>query len=755
MVFKLRSELLTATRRQCYKELQASISTILNLTEDLWPLCHPPCFEAIKEVCILCHQESLQWNKQRLQKKMTNMLRRQRPRLPPKSEPTPSNLLTDLSNSITQEESALLTLGPKFSLPPKSVETCLHDCRVALNRLSYQVSWKAARSSEVTTPLFSAPPGSGEFYTPPTGPDISTVLSSAFSVIASKARLPHKQLSPGFFNQISALKKRDLIFLPSDKGGEFCVIQKVRYISAVESHLANHSIYHRVLWYNPADSEFQLNSKWSSIGTRYNLPPYIIRRFKSNHSTVARFYGFIKTHKGLEDIQIRPIVNTRDSPTFKLSWLLHKIISPLLTIVPSHIASSVELLHRIQESTDDVHHYPCSLDVEAMFTSIPVEEAIRNVEELFLSNKTVPQFFRTSDISTLLRAVFAENIFSFNSKVYRQVKGLPMGNRLSGTLACLFLHRLEQQVIHSLPIKVYARYVDDIFILTKSEEDAISIHHTFNSLHSSLTFTLEKPSSQKLELLDLGIKWNRDSETFQFSFFKKASRSDVLLNANSHLPISTKRNFVRNEFQRVEDRCSSQSSLRTAKSELSRRLRINGYSDAFISQNSKATRTTAATSPEPFFLTIPFLGEAVDSGLKRLFSKSGLNVRISHRSRTLRNVLANQPPVKSKTCTIKNCPLRSSGLCFRKMVIYYISCDMCGANYVGSTIRFLHVRIREHLTVRSSPVFRHSILCPGQFKTSVLRSAKDPVDLRFSEALEIRSRCPSLNTQEDTRCLVV
>ena len=146
--------------------------------------------------------------------------------------------------------------------------------------------------------------------------------------------------------------------------------------------------------------------------------------------------------------------------------------------VPSHIHSGVDLINRINSLESNDFHFSVFLDVESMYTSIPVSEAIENVLSLLHPRLTAP--LEPLDIARLLEATLKENVFAFNGKNFRQVSGLPMGNRLSGALACLFLHRLESQVIHNLPLSCYCRYVDDIFFVTSSADVALSILSVFN-----------------------------------------------------------------------------------------------------------------------------------------------------------------------------------------------------------------------------------------------------------------------------------
>ncbi len=62
--------------------------------------------------------------------------------------------------------------------------------------------------------------------------------------------------------------------------------------------------------------------------------------------------------------------------------------------------------------------------------------------------------------------VFCLNtVFTFDGKMYQQVKGTPTGSPISGVIAKAVLQRLEKEVLPRCPPKFWARNVDDTFIV--------------------------------------------------------------------------------------------------------------------------------------------------------------------------------------------------------------------------------------------------------------------------------------------------
>ena len=100
---------------------------------------------------------------------------------------------------------------------------------------------------------------------------------------------------------------------------------------------------------------------------------------------------------------------------------------------------------------------------------------------------------------------------------------------------------------------------------------------------------------------------------------------------------------------------------------------------------------------------------------------------------------------------MNNCTLRNSDMCLRKNIIYKITCNTCKYIYVGSTIRHLHTRIKEHLTSKASSVYKHLRSCNNNNHISVkiLASDKDECNIRLREAIHIRKLKPKINNQEE------
>ena len=80
----------------------------------------------------------------------------------------------------------------------------------------------------------------------------------------------------------------------------------------------------------------------------------------------------------------------------------------------AHLESSLELIRSLQQLPQNVKHvynYICSYDVEALYTSIPLVDAIRNVVTILNSDKKRKSWYGLSiqDIRDMLAVVLRNN----------------------------------------------------------------------------------------------------------------------------------------------------------------------------------------------------------------------------------------------------------------------------------------------------------------------------------------------------------
>ena len=94
--------------------------------------------------------------------------------------------------------------------------------------------------------------------------------------------------------------------------------------------------------------------------------------------------------------------------------------------------------------------------------------------------------------------------FMFNGEMFTQVDGVAMGSPLAPILAGIFMVELERNLIPILKdhLSCWRQYVDNTICFIKNG----LIEHvllTLNNFHSSIKFTYETESGNKLSFLDV------------------------------------------------------------------------------------------------------------------------------------------------------------------------------------------------------------------------------------------------------------
>ena len=102
---------------------------------------------------------------------------------------------------------------------------------------------------------------------------------------------------------------------------------------------------------------------------------------------------------------------------------------------------------------------------------------------------------------------------------------------------------LVSQLVPNIPtpIKFWARFVDDIFVLFPSNHDHNDFLISLNILSDSIKFTDEVESERKLPFLDILVR--RTECNFKYSVYCKPTNKNALLHFFSFHDIKMKNQF--------------------------------------------------------------------------------------------------------------------------------------------------------------------------------------------------------------------
>ena len=311
---------------------------------------------------------------------------------------------------------------------------------------------------------------------------------------------------------------------------------------------------------------------------------------------------------------------------------------------------------------------------------------------------------------------------------------------------------IERPVINSLHINFYYRYVDDCLIISTSRDDAMNIHNAFNMVDENVKFDIEYPQLDgSLSLLDFKI--NVRSEHPTLSAYTKEVKSNSFITNDTAILTSWKRRIIINEWRRLRSRCNTTEEKRNTREKFIRKLKLNGHeSIPFLSIENHHNAAFPSEDRKSFYLSIPFISDAVNRRIQKAVRVLGHNIRITHRSVNLSHILHKpilHTPTRNGNCNLNGCKVNNVKLCFKSMVVYEAKCTRCRELYIGSTKNFFHTRIYQHFHQRTSQIYQHNSLCNGQWTFKIRWSGNSLQSLRWAEAILLQKEKPGLNRREE------
>ena len=218
----------------------------------------------------------------------------------------------------------------------------------------------------------------------------------------------------------------------------------------------------------------------------------------AKHSVIrgrlANFYLIWKLHKkaNTRGVRTRPIASTIGYPTGQLSQFLH---CQLVHYVNAHIyvlKDSLSLIRLLESMsfTPGQNILLTSADVAALYPSINIEDGMTALRWFMASHTTICESLQVKYMK-LARFVLENNYIECKGidGFFLQKIGTAMGTDFSVLYATIFMIWLETPIINEFQqhIKLYKRYIDDIFIIwSGSYIELCSFRTRFNNANGNI-----------------------------------------------------------------------------------------------------------------------------------------------------------------------------------------------------------------------------------------------------------------------------
>jgi len=411
----------------------------------------------------------------------------------------------------------------------------------------------------------------------------------------------------------------------------------------------------------------------------------------ANSPTNPLFYATIKVHK--ENFPIRPIVSFIDGPTYHLSKFLSKTLTQITNSAPQKLRNTTDFLQELRDMTVPQNYLLVSFDVKNQYLSIPQELAELSLRET-LTDRNL-DLREIENIMKIARLCIEANVFQYDEKLYKQIKGLPMGSPASVALA-----EITMQIISNTlyDVHFWRRYVDDCFAIIKSNEVDDLLAY-INGINESIQFTIEIEENGSLLFLDTNMI-REDNGMLKFKVYRKPTSNDRYLDYKSNNPTSHKQNTAIALQKRAFTICSDETDKFQELIKVRKDLYRNGYPKGFISKCEKSITKPSrqgSNAVEGNIIIAPPYIKGVTERVAKIMKPYNIKVfsKISNK-------------LRSKICKLKDIKKTHD----KKNVVYKIKCEECKAVYVGETGRTTKQRMAEHRAAvekrdKRSHIYKH------------------------------------------------
>ena len=222
-----------------------------------------------------------------------------------------------------------------------------------------------------------------------------------------------------------------------------------------------------------------------------------------------------------------------------------------------------------------------SIDVESLFTNVPVEETTDLILDYAYSNSDLAPVVPRITLRHLLLLCTTSSPFMWKNALFKQVDGVSMGSPLGPLYADFYMSSLENEVIpeFSDDVILYRRYVDDSFLILNKNSSIEQIKQKLEE-HSCLKFTHENEADDGLNFLDVFV--GRNGSKLTTSVYRKATSSGECLNYESFGPETYKRSVVLSYLHRAYSHCSSWPAFHQEIVRIKQILANNGYPQSIV-----------------------------------------------------------------------------------------------------------------------------------------------------------------------------
>ena len=589
---------------------------------------------------------------------------------------------------------------------------------------------------------------------------VNSNIVTQLTTESSKHRNPKykSSIKPNLRDAAKKLKgNKDIIIRKADKSSIYVLLNRGDYMDKVHDIVSDESKFRKISKDPTEGLKREANlliSAQNSVQDCIKIPK-IVGDFSPEY-----LYGNCKIHK--PNNPLRPIISQVTTPTYNLAKFINKIITPFMPTKYS--------LRSTNDFIDLIHSKKCqgtlaSLDVESLFTNVPIDETIDIILAYTYDHDSLPPPKISRKILKQILEICTKKapFRTPNGDLYLQTYGVAMGSPLGPTFANFYMGHLEEKVLNNLekPPYTYARYVDDIFMEIDDLKQLLDLKSQFEN-NSVLKFTYEMNLDNKLPFLDVLV--DTSNNVFDTKVYRKPTSYDTCLNAESECIERYKKSVITSYLNRAYKVTKTWKDFHDEIIYVKQTLINNNFSNNIV--DTSINRFVESKMKKQ--------NESDQISTISLFYKAQMHENYKIDERILKDIIGNnitcKDPHQQLRFLIYYKDNKTSNLVMRNNlnseycaagqtnVVYEFECPFPHAKvetYIGMTASTLHRRLESHTRTGS---IQHHFSTEHHIKptisqllenTKILAKAENRYKLAVSEALLISYYEPTINRQSD------
>ena len=556
----------------------------------------------------------------------------------------------------------------------------------------------------------------------------------------------------------SLRENNNIVIRRADKSSTFVILNRDDYRKKIQDVLKDGSKFQKISK-NPCEN---IKSKINNLidrATSETGQAMPLKKIVGDYSP-GYIYGNVKTHKPGE--KVRPIISQVTTPTYHTAKQLDKLIKKYLPQgkMLRSATEFVELLHGKQYSGNLF-----SLDVESLFTNVPVHRTINIILDKVYHHPTIsaPVIPKHTLRELLLICTTEVPFKDMDGNMYIQCDGVSMGSPLGPTFANFFMAEVENRALSNIQVSLYCRYIDDIFLICNA--DSLKLLQTEMMTISGMNFTFERSVNNKLPFLNVLVDVT-DGQV-RTSVYRKPTDVGKCLNAVSECPDRYKISVVKGFLFRAKTLSSDRDEMLLEMNRSKQILVNNGYTNKLIDDEIRKFLRREASQQQPPTTTTHkiyyknFMNHNYKRDEKAIKDIINNNVKVINSGERLQVVIYYKS-IKTRNLFMKNNLSPKLRELARTNLIYDFTCKTGECThlptnkkrYSGLTTCTLSRRLTFHL--QKGAIRSHFESCHGRniTRAEIVDMTKarcyqrDVRRLEILEALIIQREDPEINRQD-------